>query len=77
MNAVARRFAAGFVMAAAPAIIAVGGATAAHATATTATNTGPTTSQGPAAHQGQGAQDGVTSLARRHHRHHGYYHRSR
>ena len=62
MNALTRRIATGFAVAAAPAIIAVGAATTCHAQATAANTYGPTTSQAA-----------VTSLSRRHH--HGYYHR--
>ncbi|MBJ7463361.1 MAG: hypothetical protein JHD38_06990 [Mycolicibacterium sp.] len=72
MNALTRRIATGFAVAAAPAIIAVGAATTCHAQATAANTYGPTTSQA-ATHQNHASQTGVTSLSRRHH--HGYYHR--
>ncbi len=73
MNALTRRIATGFAVAAAPAIIAVGAATTCHAQATAANTYGPTTSQAAAGHQNSASQTGVTSLSRRHH--HGYYHR--
>lgn len=73
MNAVTRRIATGFAVAAAPAIIAVGAATTCHAQATAVNTCGPTTSQAAATHQSHAPQTGVSSLSRRHH--HGYYHR--
>lgn len=73
MNALTRRIATGFAVAAAPAIIAVGAATTSHAQAVAVNTYGPTTSQAAATHPNQASQTGVTSLSRRHH--HGYYHR--
>ncbi len=71
MNIIARRIATGFVLAAAPAVIAVGAATSSQAEATTAT---VATEHRPAATQSHTAQHGATALTHRH-RHHGYYHR--
>jgi hypothetical protein len=73
MNALTRRIATGFAVAAAPALIAVGAATTCHAQATAVNTYGPTTSQAVGTHPNQTSQTGVTSLSRRHH--HGYYHR--
>ena len=71
MNAITRRIATGFAVAAAPAIIAMGAATTCHAQATAVNTHGPTSSQAAATHA---SQTGVTGLTHRHH-HHGYYHR--
>lgn len=73
MNALTRRIATGFAVAAAPAIIAVGAATTCHAQAIAANTYGPTTSQAAATQQGHTSQAAVSGLSRRHH--HGYYHR--
>ncbi|MGK2853534.1 MAG: hypothetical protein ACSLE3_05400 [Microbacteriaceae bacterium] len=72
MNTITRRIAAGFALAAAPAVIALGAATGSQAQATAVTNTGPATTQIAAAHQSHTAQPGVQALRHRHH-HHGYY----
>jgi hypothetical protein len=73
MNAVTSRIATGFVVAAAPAIIAVGAATTCHAQATAVNTYGPSTSQSAATQQNHASQTGVSSMSRRHH--HGYHHR--
>lgn len=74
MNTITRRIAAGFVLAAAPAVIALGAATGSQAQTTAVTNVGPAATQSTSAHQGHATDPGATSLRYRH-RHHGYYHR--
>lgn len=69
MNIIARRIATGFVLAAAPAVIAVGAAAGSQAESTTMG-----TEHRPVATQSHTAQHGATALIHRH-RHHGYYHR--
>lgn len=73
MNSFTRRIATGFALIAAPALIAVGGAAASHATATAAITNGPTATQSAVMHQGHGSQAAAASVS--HRRHHGYYHR--
>lgn len=73
MNIIARRIVTGFVLAAAPAVIAVGAAAGSQAETTAMADT-MATEHRPAATQSHTAQHGATALTHRH-RHHGYYHR--
>ena len=69
MNAVSRRLAAVAALTAAPALIALGAATASHAQ-TTPTNTGPNTSQ----HQAFPQQDDIPQPDSEVHHHHQWNH---
>jgi ABC-type glycerol-3-phosphate transport system substrate-binding protein len=70
MNAITRRLAAVAALTAAPALIALGAATASQAQTTTTTNTGPGVSQ----HQAFPHQDNVPQPGSQVHHHHQWNH---
>jgi hypothetical protein len=74
MNTISRRIAAGFALAAAPVVIALGAAGVSQAQTTADTYTGPVGTQISSTHQSNQSATGVTSL-RYHDGYHSPYHR--